>query len=243
MQASNELDGLLGLDTATSDSAVAVVRGSEVVYEGSVAAEPEGRPRHASALLAEVAGAVEAAGGWPRIGLIAVGVGPGMYTGLRVGIATARALAQARGLPIAAVSSLAALARGFDGPAEAPRLPLIDARRGEVFGALCAADGAIAWPPFVVEPVELARRLAQLPVPPLAGGDGSLRFRKQLEAAGVDVLSAADPGHRTAARHVCALATATTPGRPEQVQPIYLRRPDAEVWRERRKRDPGADRR
>ena len=59
----------------------------------------------------------------------------------------------------------------------------------------------------------------------------------------MDVLPDADPAHRMAARHVCALAAGAEPGRPEQVKPIYLRRPDAEVWRERRDRDPHNDRR
>ena len=81
--------------------------------------------------VADVMGRAEV--GWADLDAIAVGVGPGTFTGLRIGIATARALAAASGLPLRPVSSLAALAAGIEAPL---RLPLIDARRGEVFGAL-----------------------------------------------------------------------------------------------------------
>jgi tRNA threonylcarbamoyladenosine biosynthesis protein TsaB len=231
---------VLGIDTATADTAVAATRDGELVFECVVAAG-EARPRHAAALLGEVEAAIEAAGGWDGVRLLAVGVGPGMFTGLRIGIATARALAQARALPIAPVSSLAALALGIDrscSDADRPRLALIDARRGEVFGALHRVDGGVVWGPFVAVPERVAERVAELPRPPMAAGDGSLRFRAELESAGVEVLPDADPAHRMAARHVCALAAEVEPGRPEQVRPIYLRRPDAEVWRERGNRDP-----
>ncbi len=237
---STRAGAVLGLDTATAETAVAVCRDGEPVFERAAGPAENGRPRHAAAVLGEIEAAVVAGGGWDAVGLIAVGAGPGTFTGLRIGIATARALAQARGLPIAPVSSLAALALGID-PAgsapERPRLALLDARRGEVFGALHRADRGVVWEPFVAAPELIAERIAELPRPPLAAGDGSLRFRAQLEAAGVDVLPDADPAHRMAARHVCALAAGIEPGRPEQVKPIYLRRPDAEVWRERGHRD------
>ncbi len=232
---------MLGVDTSTAETAVALTRGADVVFEHEAVPAEDGRPRHASALLSEVAAALDAAGGWGEVGLIAVGVGPGRFTGLRVGLATVRALAQARGLPVAAVSSLAALARGIDPPgalAGRRRLALIDARRGEVFAALHEPEGAVVWEPFVAAPGALAERVAQLPSAPVAAGDGSLRFRAQLEAVGVEVLSDADTAHRMAARQVCALAASVRPTRPEQIKPIYLRRPDAEVWRERGNHDP-----
>ena len=235
---------VLGIDTATATAAVAVTRGDELVDERAAGPDPGGRPRHSAVLLEEVEGAVTAAGGWSEIGLIAVGVGPGTFTGLRIGIATARALAQARNLPLAPVSSLAALARGIDGrEPERPRLAAIDARREETFAALHAPDGATLWEPFVAAPGAVAERLSTLALTPLAAGDGALRFREQLEAAGAKVLPEADGAHLVAARHVCALAAQARPAQPEQVKPIYLRRPDAEVWRERRQRDPGSDHR
>jgi tRNA threonylcarbamoyladenosine biosynthesis protein TsaB len=245
MEASMRAATVLGVDTATADTAVALTVGDQVVFERATGPEDGGRPRHAEALLGEIEAAAEAAGGWEAVGVIGVGVGPGTFTGLRVGIATVRALAQARGLAVAPVSSLAALARGigFGGSRPGLRLPLIDARRGEVFAALAEPDGSLAWEPFIASPDQLAERLAELSASPLAAGDGSLRFRAQLEAAGVDVLPDADPAHRIAARHVCAIAAEMEPGWPEQVKPIYLRRPDAEVWRERGHRGPKTGRR
>jgi tRNA threonylcarbamoyladenosine biosynthesis protein TsaB len=230
-------NAILGIDTATAAAAVAVTRDTELVDERRAGPGEGGRPEHATMLLAEVDAAVRSAGGWKEIGLIGIGVGPGTFTGLRIGIATARALAQARNLPLGPVSSLAALARGIEGPPRRARLAAIDARRNEIFAGLYDVAGAAIWEPFVAAPEQVASRVSELPEPPLAAGDGSLRFREQLEAAGVEIPPAADPAHLMAARHVCALAAEAEPVRFEHVKPIYLRRPDAEVWRERRQRD------
>lgn len=233
-------EGLLGVDTATADTAVAVTFAGELVSERSVPPGTDGRPRHAPALLGEIAAVVDQAGGWERIGAIAVGVGPGTFTGLRVGIATVRAIAQARELAVVGVSSLAALALGIDAPPGASkrsRLAVIDARRGQVFAAAHRVDAGVIWEPFVAVPEELCARVGELELSPVAVGDGSLRFRMQLEAAGVDVLPDADPAHRMAARHICALAVESEAGRPERVAPLYLRRPDAEIWHEQQHRD------
>jgi tRNA threonylcarbamoyladenosine biosynthesis protein TsaB len=230
--------GILGLDTATADAVVAVTIDGEPVAERRADADASGRPRHVAMLLAEVEAAARAAGGWERVDRLAVGVGPGAFTGLRVGVATARALAQARRLPLVGVGSLDALAAGIGERAgDRPRLALIDARRSEVFGTLHDRTGERVWEPFVASPQKLAERFAHAAHSALAGGDGSLRFRAELESAGVEVLPDADEAHRIAARYVCELAAALEPGPANDVRPIYLRRPDAEVWREQRNRD------
>ena len=84
---------VLGVDTATDHAVVGVTADGDVVREASIAPGSDGRPRHSEVLLAEIERSVEAAGGWSRIDRIAVGIGPGSFTGLRIGIATARALA------------------------------------------------------------------------------------------------------------------------------------------------------
>ena len=218
---------ILGFDTATPDTAVAVTGGPEVV-ESLDPPGADGRPAHGPVLLAAVERAVERAGGWGGIELIAVGIGPGSFTGLRIGVATARALAQARGLPLAGVPTTSALLAGIDAPGR-PRLAVVDARRGEVFTALDPGDGP--GDPVVAPPAELTARLSPDTVSgALAAGDGSVRFRSEIEAQGVEVLPASHPGHRLSARHVCSLAAGLEPGAPELVVPMYLRRPDAKRW-------------
>jgi tRNA threonylcarbamoyladenosine biosynthesis protein TsaB len=227
---------VLGFDTATAYAAVAVTREGEPVHEEEQGPDRGGRPRHSEALLAAIARCVASAGGWEELRLISVGLGPGSYTGLRIGIATARALAQARSIPIAGVTTLAALARGLTtrlGGDGRPALAVLDARRGEAFAALYGADGTELRPPFVASPPELTAAVAGLEPPPLAAGDGSLRFAAELQAAGVVVVPAGDPVHRVAGREVCALGSTATPSSPEAIEPIYLREPDAKRWLDR----------
>jgi tRNA threonylcarbamoyladenosine biosynthesis protein TsaB len=225
---------VVGVDTATDRAVVGATADGEVVREVSIDPDADGRPRHSAVLLAEIERAVEAAGGWPRIDRIAVGIGPGSFTGLRIGIATARALAQARDLPLAPVGSLAALARGISeaGAGDGLALPVFDARRSEAFSALFD-DGDELWPPFVAPPEELVERVRDLDQPPLAAGDGALRFAAELEAAGATVAPPESSIHRVAAQHVCALGEAAAEAPTDQIQPLYLRPPDAKRWRER----------
>jgi tRNA threonylcarbamoyladenosine biosynthesis protein TsaB len=214
---------------------VAVTRGGEVLVDRGLAAEPGARPRHAAELLAEVERAASEVGGWERVDAIAVGIGPGSFTGLRVGIATARGLAQGLDTPVAGIGSLDALARGIAEHPEGrhrPRLAVIDAKRGQVFAALHDPSGARVWGPVVGSPGEIADRIAAN-ASPLAAGDGAVRFRRDLEHAGAEVLAEDQAAHHLSARHVCLLAEGVAPSAPDEIEPIYLRPPDAEIWRER----------
>ena len=217
---------LLGIDTSTPASAVCVVRDDgEVFEEVPEPAALAARPAHARELMPAVAAVMERAGiAYPELEAIAVGVGPGAFTGLRIGIATARGLASANGLPLKPVSSLAALAEGIHGE---PRLPLIDAKRGEVFAALYGPGGELRWGPLAEVPERLAERVRADGVSPLAAGDGSVRFRGVLEAAGIRVLPDESCSHVVRALHVCRLAAGVTGVAPQAVLPDYLRAPDA----------------
>lgn len=211
------------------------MRGGEVLHEALLGLSEKGGPQHTTALLGEIERAAAAAGGWQRVERIAVGVGPGTFTGLRVGIATARALGLSRGLPLSGVGTLDALAAGLaEAAGGRDRLAVLDARRGEVAAAAYSERGELFWGPWLGAPEELATCMADLPQPALCGGSGAVRFRQQLTNKAVEIPDDADPAHRVAARHVCALA-ATGSGEDESgsIAPIYLRPPDAQRWRER----------
>jgi tRNA threonylcarbamoyladenosine biosynthesis protein TsaB len=216
---------LLGLDTSTPASAACVLRSHAQAFEVRPEVERLAHaPAHATELMPAVAEVMERAGvDFGDLDAIAVGVGPGTFTGLRIGVATARGLGMAAGLPLRRVSSLAALAAGIEG---ALRMPLIDARRGEVFASLFDGEREL-WPPFVAAPDELVARLRRDGVTPLAAGDGSLRFRGMLEEAGIPVEPEDSEAHVVRALHVCRLAEGSPDEPPEAVLPEYLREPDA----------------
>jgi tRNA threonylcarbamoyladenosine biosynthesis protein TsaB len=141
------------------------------------------------------------------IGELVVGCGPGSFTGLRIGIATARGLALALGRPCTGVSTLEALGAGAPGA-----LALVDARRGELF---TLGEGG----PSVELPESVAGRLEP---GTLCVGDGARRYRALLEHAGGIVPPDDDARHAPAAAALAGLAAGGPP------EPVYVRRPDAE---------------
>ena len=227
---------VLGLDTATPSTVAGVLRDG-AVFEVRDDPAPGERPAHAARVLGAAEEALAAAGvGWDEVTRLAVGVGPGSFTGLRIGIATARGLAQARNIPVTGVSTLEALARGAGtrpqasgtaGGAEAPPiLAVLDARRGEAFAAAWSAGQAVLAA-AALSPEALAERVRAMPVAPLAVGDGAVRFRGSLEAAGAHVPPDEDGVHRLRAEHVCRLGAEGSPTDRDALLPDYLREPDA----------------
>ena len=217
-----------GIDTATAATVAAVLRDDGTAIEARDDPAPGSRPAHASRLLALLEEAMGEAGlGWAEIDRLAVGVGPGGFTGLRIGIATARGLAQAHDLALAPVSSLAALARVV--PAAGPVADVgdaiaaaIDARRGEVFGA--AWDDAMpVVPPGAYAPEDFARRVSGLRVV----GDGALAHRDVFEQHGCHVAPDASPAHRIEGAWVCRLGRVAAPVARDALVPDYRREPDA----------------
>jgi tRNA threonylcarbamoyladenosine biosynthesis protein TsaB len=198
-----------------------------------------GRPDHSAELLPTLDGLLEEAGvGWSEVRRIAIGVGPGTFTGLRIGVATARALASALGIGVSPVSSLAALSAGIAGWSseyDSPLLPLIDARRRQVFAALYQRGPALAplWGPLALDRDDLLERVSghtsKRGTPTVAAGDWALESRSDLEAAGV-IVPPDDPGlHSVDALNLCRLAEGIPPVPPEEVTPTYVRLPDAEI--------------
>ena len=219
---------LLGLDTSTAGAAACVLRADGAAFE--VVPDPNALtvpPAHARELMPAVAVVMGRAGlDWPDLDAVAVGVGPGSFTGLRIGVSTARALASAAGMPLRPVSSLAALAAGIETRGQDVALPLIDAKRGELFAA--AYDGATRlWNPFAAPVERVAARVREAGFRALAAGDGSVRFRGVLEEAGIRVAPDGSDAHVVRALHVCRLAAEAPDEPPAAVLPEYLRDPDA----------------
>jgi tRNA threonylcarbamoyladenosine biosynthesis protein TsaB len=214
---------ILGIDTSTAASAACLL-GVEAFEVEPCPGDLLRPPAHARELMPAIARVLDEAGAeLSDLEAIAVGVGPGTFTGLRIGIATARALASANGLPLRPVSSLAALAAGIEGDLV---LPLIDAKRGELFAALHGRDGRI-WGPVAEAPEVLVERLGAGAASVRAAGDGSIRFRRVLEMAGIRVDPDQSRSHVVRALHVCRLARELPDEPPQSVLPDYVRAPDA----------------
>jgi tRNA threonylcarbamoyladenosine biosynthesis protein TsaB len=192
---------VLAFDTATDAATSALVRDGEVLGE---------RVSRAVRILDDFDELLTEAGlEADDVGGIVVGRGPGSYTGLRMGLVTARTLSFSLGAPVAGASTLDALAAG------APEaVPLIDARRNEIFTA-------VAGEPLVVSAEEFQVERGRVYV-----GDGAVRFRSFLEEAGGMVAPDDDPLHVPWARHHASLVRDF--GAAEEIEPIYLRAPDAE---------------
>jgi len=191
----------LAFDTATAVATSALVDDGEVLGE---------RSSRAQTLLEDVDALLRQGGAHPRdIDALAVGIGPGSFTGVRIGLAAARGLALSLDLRGAGVSTLDALAAGAPGA-----VPVIDARRREVFTLV----GGVA---SVLAPADLAVEAGATYV-----GDGAVRYRAELEARGGLVPPDGDERHLPRARFHAALAGELRSV--DEIEPLYLRAPDAE---------------
>lgn len=216
---------VLAFDTATAATVVGLLEAGGGLTEARHDPPAGGRPEHAQRLLPLVHQVVE---DWDAVARIGVGLGPGSFTGLRIGIATARALAQGRGVPVVGVGTLAVVARRLSIDFPGTCLAVLDARRGEAFAGAWR-DGTELLAPVALRPRALAERAAALPRPLRAGGDGSVHFRDELQAAGAEVPDDSSPLHRVSARALCETAAEAPEEGPETVIPDYLRLPDAEI--------------
>lgn len=197
---------VLALDTATPTLVAGVARwtpgATEVLAERAVPSSTS----HAELLTPAIRAALDDAGvSFADLGAVVTGLGPGPFTGLRVGIVTAAALADARGLPVVGVCSLDAIGSGA-------RTVVTDARRKEVYWAGYAAAGARVEGPAVVRPEELGRPGPLVGDPAFAERLGAPVERAEVTTAGL---------LRAAAPQLAEPASAAP------LVPLYLRRPDA----------------
>lgn len=225
---------VLGLDTSTPAVSAALVElepdgAGGARWVDSVTWQRIDGKRHGELLATGVHELLGQRGVRPRdLTAVAVGLGPGPFTGLRVGIVTAATTADALGVPAYGVCSLDAVGAWSEEPGR--RLVVTDARRREVYWAEYAEDGERLAGPDVLAPAELARRLRETswPEPDTGGrlvGDGAVAHR-----AAFDGLDVREDERYPAADAVVLLAVArVVAGAPtEALTPLYLRRPDAE---------------
>jgi tRNA threonylcarbamoyladenosine biosynthesis protein TsaB len=234
---------VLGIETATDLVGVAVATWADQ-RAGSWA---RGRRRHAECLAPAIVHVLELVGlDAASLDLVAVDVGPGLFTGLRVGVATAKGLAQGLGIGVVGISSLVVLARAaLDAGSSATVVPVVDARRGEVFAARYRrGPGPFGLhelePPSVVRPDTLATAIAGLEAcgeTVLMVGDGSLAYAAQFTDVGATVagpLLSAPPPEVLVTLALEYRATGRDAVAPDQVVPQYLRAPDARInWYQR----------
>lgn len=180
-------------------------------------------------------GLLSSLGMGPRdLGRVVVGVGPGGFTGLRIGLATALGLGQSLGIPVVGAHSLEALALGIaqTRPEARTVVPVIDARRRELFAAAYAveADGDLRTliAPCALSPQDLAERIVVLDGVAVVGGPGLAAAGTAFADAGIVVLAPTSPGHRLRAALLGARVAA---GAGVPARPVYARLPDAEVTR------------
>jgi len=229
----------LAFDTSTPTGVVALLRGDGQVHQRSGPSQS----KHGETLIPmieEVLG--EADVRVADLRLVAVGTGPGSFTGLRIGLATARGLGLARAVPVTGVSSLGVMAQRV--AAEGAGLPVaavVDAYRGEVYVALYGADGGEAdgaplLPPFNAAPADageaLQRALGGGPVTLV--GDGARKYTAELSSVLGDQLRLAPQGLDTVcpvtlARVARGLLDAGGVDSLQPPEPAYVRGADAKL--------------
>lgn len=227
---------ILGIETATHQVGCAIGG-----HEGVIALFESSRDRrHAETLVPAIQFVTKQARiGLDEIGAVAVDIGPGLYTGLRVGVAAAKAMASALRVPMVGIPSLDLLALPLR-HTNRTIVTVIDARRGELFYAFYrAVPGGVQrlTPHQVGKPDDLASELQAMGRDVLLVGDGALRYSSTFQdLQGIELVEQA-LAHPSAAplvqlAHSYALREEFV--NPWDLEPVYLRRPDAEInWETR----------
>jgi tRNA threonylcarbamoyladenosine biosynthesis protein TsaB len=217
---------ILGIESSTLTASAAVVKDGAVLAADDVPA-----PTHSDVLLVTIDRVMRQAGVAPAaLGAVAVGAGPGSFTGLRIGMSTAKGIAFAAGTPLYAISSLAALAwDAARAGVEGLIVPAMDARRGELYAGFYRADGTQAAPDRVIAPAELAAAIDALRAdgPATVVGDGLAAHAMSFTAPVV-----ARPDLRATPSAIAVAQLAARGGYPDALldgAPRYIRPAEAEI--------------
>ena len=230
---------ILALDTTTRGGSVAVTDDARVL---SLITGDQTRT-HGERLPAEIASALDAAGVTRQhIDLLAVAAGPGGFTGLRIGLAVMQGLAMTLDKPVAGVSTLDALAAQVADAECEVIVPWMDAQRGDVFATLIDGETRAAIVPAIAaSPAAVLEqwRVRLAPHGAVFIGDAVTRDRELIERIGAGrwQLRTPDPLAPQIAMLGQRMAGQGLAGLPHALTPIYVRRPDAEVEKERRAGD------
>ena len=209
----------LALDTANDRIAVALAGEGRAVARAE--AISRGHAERMFPLIDEVLATADT--GIDHVSRIAVNVGPGSFTGIRIAVAAARGLGLALGIPVVGIDALHLIAASLDEPADGPILSAVDARRGEVYAALYGPKGDVLEPPFAADAETVLARIGDRAS--VLAGSGAAILAHQAAISGrrvppVDVMTATDP---------LALARLGSLADPAIAlpRPLYLRAPDA----------------
>jgi tRNA threonylcarbamoyladenosine biosynthesis protein TsaB len=226
---------VLGIETSTTTGSVAVVSDGAVIAQYTLSIEVT----HSERLMATVDRVLSDS----RLSLrdidgLAVAIGPGSFTGLRVGLSTVKGFAFATGKPVAAVPTLKALAWNLHHAAH-PVCPLLDAKKKEVYAALYRYEGATLIQVMDETALPLAELCGKLTGTTVFTGEGARQFRAEIEAslggrAFFAPAACASPSAASVAEIGLGLLKNGTVSDPDGLVPLYIRRPEAEVAWEKR---------
>ncbi len=224
---------ILAIDTSSVSGSIALVEGGRLVSERTVG---DAGP-HAKWLLGNIADLCQKSDiGLDKIDVFAVSVGPGSFTGLRIGLTTVKGLAWSVNKPVAGVSTLKALA--LNAPfAGMPVCTILDARKSEVYSALFSFSGGSCETllrPAAITPQNLLQRLEELvpaPTPVLFLGSGLAVYREFIEGSRVGVVVAREPLWHVRASNIAFLAQNKDCEAVSAINltPFYLRKSEAEL--------------
>jgi tRNA threonylcarbamoyladenosine biosynthesis protein TsaB len=226
---------VLGIETATTTGSVALLSEEGVIAQYSLNIEV----KHSERLMATIDRVLsDARLTLADVGGIAVSIGPGSFTGLRVGLATVKGLAFATGKPVAAVPTLRALAWNLPYAAH-PVCPLFDAKKKEVYAALYRVEGTKLVQMTEERVVPLVKLLESLDGTTVFTGDGARQFRAEIagvlgERALFAPRAATLPSAASVAEIGLGMIREGAASDPDGLVPMYLRRPEAEVAWEKR---------